>query len=152
MTAYSKDYAGRTFSLSITDMQAPENRITRLGFSNNSVTGVQKLLERFAVLLLETLGSSLYNPLNGTDLVDKTTSGQVLTLGQAQSLLGSANIQAASRVQQEENTSDMADERLKNSTASVLSLTGGTLAVSIQVKTQAGTTLQFVLPTNIAIP
>jgi hypothetical protein len=153
MPSISRDYSGRTFSLSITDMQLPETRIARIGFSTNqSVTGIQKLLERYIVLLLETLGSSLYSPAEGTNLVNQTTSGQVLTSGQAQGLLGEANTQAMASIHSEDTPSDMPDERLKTSTATLISLSGGMMTVSIQIETQAGTKLQFVLPTNIAIP
>lgn len=153
MPATSKDYSDRTFSLAITDTVSPEDRRVRLGFSTNrSVTGVQKLIERYIVLLFEVLGSSLYSRDQGTDLVSDLLNGSVVSRGQIRHILNFANSQTMRQLQESEATDDPLDERVKATTLTVTSLTGDVLSFLISIETQAGTSLQFTLPTTVATP
>lgn len=153
MPATSTDYSDRTFSLSITDTVSPQNRIVRPGFSTNrSVTGVQKLIERYIVLLFEVAGSSVYARSEGTDLVSDLLNGSVVSKGQIRHILNFANSQVLRQLQESETIDDPPDERVKSTQLTVTGLTGDVLSFLISIETQAGTSLQFTMPTTVAIP
>ena len=148
----STDYSGRTFSQSITSVQQPFTQNTALAFQNTSVTGVQKLCEQYATLLLDVLGSNKLVPTQGTNLLPTLISGTVLARGQVQHILNFANSAVVKILKGSETADTPLDEQILNAILVTTDFNQDRLSFTVNIETQAGTSVKFTLPTNLAIP
>jgi len=147
------DYSNRTVDILIlggVDGLIPGVQVDSLTFGKPSqqVTGVQKLIQRYAISLLTILGSQTNYPDFGTSFLSSLQSGQQVTKVSGTHIFNFANIAVISefRDYQIANPGIPLDEQING--ASLLSLTasGGNINFTVSITTKAGTSLSFVVP------
>lgn len=112
-------------------------------------TGAQKLVQRYAIILLTNLTSQEKFPDFGTNLLYTLKAGisPVDQLRAAQIFdLASYDVLTTMKVYQSQNPSIPADEKIARATLTNLSLLGGAVAFEVTIITEAGDNLEFVIP------
>lgn len=148
------DYTGRTKDISI--LQYPDATIVdaqqvspAFGKISRYCTGAQKLIQRYAIILLTNIGSQPAFPDFGTDLISTLQSGisSVDTILATQ-IFNIANYSAVMTLQIYQTTKDDIpdDERISSATLTNISLLGGSAAFEITITTEAGSDIDFVVP------
>lgn len=148
------DYTGRLKDISI--LQYPDATGTEaqtvlpsFGKHTRFCAGVQKLVQKYAVILLTNVGSQLAYPEFGTSFlytmqagispVDRIRAAQIFSL---------ASYKAVStlRAYQEKTPGIPSDESIVRATLQNISLYGGYAAFDVVIHTEAGDTIDFVVP------
>jgi hypothetical protein len=153
----STDYTGRKVDVSILRTPAPSSlspKTVTPSFGNPSqlCSGVQKLIQRYAIILLTNAGSQenyssfgtafLQTLQQGLSPVDNIRATQIFSL---------ADYLAVNTIKsyQINNPSIPLDEQLNSTQLLGLVLTQGTVSFSVQIKTLAGDVVSFLLPLPI---
>lgn len=149
----TSNYSGRLRDISI--LQYPDASIIeaqdvlpKFGKSARFCTGVQKLVQRYTILLLTNLGSQtkypdfgtafLYTLQGGTDPTDSLLASQIFA---------DANYITVNTLQYfQSQVASPEDERIVRATLNNVSLFGGYAAFDVAITTASGDVLDFVVP------
>jgi hypothetical protein len=154
ITSISSDYTGRAKDISI--LQYPDAALIDAQevlpqFGNNArfCTGIQKILQKYAIILLTNITSQPDYPAFGTDFfytlqggispVDRVMASQIFTL---------ASFAAVSELRKyQTNHPELPDdEKIVRAELLDLDLYGGYVGFSVKVVTAAGDDVNFVIP------
>lgn len=157
------DYADRTVDLLLlkTILNAPFSR-TRMGVDVSNVdgepmivSGIEKMVQRFANVFITAMGSAKFRETHGTNLVPRVQHGFVYNMATLEAEVAEANMLARTQIRQadEDENETPADERLANSTVVglVLSKANATVRVSILLTTEAGSSYTYIIPVPVGV-
>jgi hypothetical protein len=150
----TSDYTERTKDISI--LQYPDASIIdtqtvlpQFGKHARFCSGVQKLAQRYTIILLTNITSQPEFPTFGTSLlftlksgispVDRITAGQIFNLASYKAV-------EALRAYQSGKSSLHADEKIVNASLVNVGLYGGYAAFDVKINTEAGTSVPFLVP------
>lgn len=148
------DYTGRKKDLSILqypDIFAIDGKEVLPKFGNPSrfCAGVQKLIQRYTILMLTNINSQDYYPgfgadflwplQAGTDPTDSITARQIFTLADYAAVAVIKNYQV-------DNSDLPLDEQLNFTTLRNISLYGGYVSFDVKLTTLAGEAIDFLVP------
>ena len=150
----STDYTGRKKDISILQypdalLVGPQTVLPKFGKNARFCAGAQKLLQKYAIILLTNIGSQPNYPDFGTSLMYKLRTGisPVDTLQAAQVFrLASYAAVNTLKAYQIEHQEIPLDERIVDATLSDISLYGGSAAFSVTITTEAGDNLEYLIP------
>ena len=153
------DYSGRTVDLLLlkTVLAAPTNRqIVDIDVSANPmiVTGIEKLVQRFAVIFLNELGSTHFHPDYGTDIVGTAKMGQIYDVSSLQAAASSANLRAYTQIVEGDAALETPDdEQLVNSEVVQVAFVAAQskAEISIRLTTAAGSSYDYIVPVAIGV-
>lgn len=156
------DYSGRTVDLLLlkTVLGVPAyNERVQIDVSNVSgepmiVTGIEKMVQRFALLFINSLGSTKFMPDHGTDIVPMVTSGKIYDMATLESAAAKANLVARTQMVEAdslENTPD--DERITDSVVEGYSFSReqAKVKISIRLTSAAGSSYVYVIPVAVGV-
>ena len=159
-TAQNKvDYAGRTVDLLLlkTVLAVPVvGKRVGLDVSDDPmiVSGVEKMVQRYAVSFINAAGSTMFRPSHGTDIVPDVSAGLVYNMATLETAASEANLLAfrsMALADAEEETPD--DERLVDSEVVDLEFSREESKVMISVKltTAAGKSYVYIIPVGVGV-
>ena len=162
MSRSKVDYAGRTVDLLLlkTVLDVPVmNKRVGIDVSNVSgepmiVTGVEKLVQRFAVSFINSMGSTKFRPNHGTNIVPQVSKGLVYDMSSLEVEAAEANLLAKTQTIEgdaDEDTPD--DEKLVDSEVTDLefSRAEARIKISIRLTTAAGDSYTYIIPVPIGV-
>ena len=130
--------------------------ITSVGAAPKIVTGIQKAAQRYAVLLLTTVGDVKFSEDTGGELVVRLVRGNIQNMGYLRHIFSMANSNAL-RLLKADDDSDIYgplpdDERIVKAvlTDASMDYSAGTLSLEVRLTTAAGDAFNFVVPINTA--
>ena len=156
------DYAGRTVDLlllkTVLDVPAINQRV-QVDVSDGTddpriVTGIEKLIQRYALLFLNALGSTKFRPDHGTNLIPRAAKGLIYSRSTLESAAAEANLFASRQIRLADEGDDIPDdERLVSSeiTDLVFVRTAAQVKISIRLTTAAGQSYVYIIPVNMGI-
>lgn len=156
------NYAGRTVDLlllkTVLSVPAVNHRVD-LDVSNAVdepmiVTGIEKMVQRFAVLFINALGSTKFRENHGTELIPKVGKGLVYDEQTLTSVAGLANLSAKTEMKKGDNGLDTPDdEALDDSEIIDLKFSRETASVKISIKltSKAGDSYTYIIPVAIGV-
>lgn len=152
------DYTGRQIDVELLQTVIQPVEVLRVSLSTivtpaKMVTGIQKLVQRYALLLLTNIGDVNFAQDQGGDLLRMVLGGYVQDLGQLQFAFASANTAVVRMLSDDDLDTDAfgsvpADERISSAVLldSRVDKATSTAFLRIQVVSQAGSDFTFVLP------
>lgn len=162
MSRSKVDYAGRTVDLLLlkTVLDVPVmNKRVGIDVSNVSgepmiVTGVEKLVQRFAVAFINAIGSTKFRPNHGTNIVPQVSKGLVYDMSSLEVEAAEANLLAKTQTIEgdaDEDTPD--DEKLVDSEVTDLefSRAEARIKISVRLTTAAGDSYTYIIPVPIGV-
>lgn len=162
MSRSKVDYAGRTVDLLLlkTVLDVPVmNKRVGIDVSNVSgepmiVTGVEKLVQRFAVAFINAMGSTKFRPNHGTNIVPQVSKGLVYDMSSLEVEAAEANLLAKTQTIEgdaDEETPD--DEKLVDSEVTDLefSRAEARIKISVRLTTAAGDSYTYIIPVPIGV-
>ena len=117
------------------------------------VTGIEKMVQRYALLLLSSLNTMKFDAAQGTSLLGAMLGGMIFNGGQANSIFSIANIGVLRQMRDDDAKPDTygvspADERI--ATARLVDIdidfTQSQLTITVKITTAAGADIVFVVP------
>lgn len=156
------DYAGRTVDLlllkTVLDVPAVNQRV-QVDVSDGTddpriVTGIEKLVQRYALLFLNAMGSTKFRPDHGTNLIPRAAKGLIYSRSTLESAAAEANLFASRQIRLADEGDDIPDdERLVSSeiTDLVFVRTAAQVKISIRLTTAAGQSYVYIIPVNMGI-
>lgn len=162
MNSATSDYSGRTVDLlllkTILEVPAYGQRMG-LDVSNVSgepmaVTGVEKMVQRYALCFINSIGSTKFMPDHGTEIVDDVKSGRVYSMATLETAAAMANMSALDQVRAadlEEDTPD--DERLVDAVVTGLEFSrrSSKVRISVTLTSAAGYSYEYVIPVAVGV-
>lgn len=153
------DYAGRTVDLLLlktVEAVPVVNKRVGIDVSDDPmiVTGVEKMVQRYAVLFINAAGTTMFRSLHGTDLVPRVSSGKVYNLATLETAAALANMDASRNMaiaDASEDTQD--DERLVDSEVVKVefSRAKASVMVSVRLTTAAGKSYVYIIPVGVGV-
>ena len=153
------DYAGRQVDLELLQSVAkpvPMQRLhlTSVGATPKVLTGLQKAVQRYTVLLLTNLGDLRFDPDVGGTLVTEIASGNLQNLGYLYHVFALSNANAL-RVLAKDDADEVYgpvpdDERVVSAAIinAAMDYTTGTVNLEVELTTAAGADYTYVIPVN----
>ncbi len=155
VTNVTTDYTDRTKDVSIAYKVNPsssEVQTIKLSFGTISsyCAGVQKLIQRYMIVLLTEKGSQEDSPLFGTDLMTKLRYAGRMNISQVRHTFNFANAEVVSafRKFQTKNTGPL-DEQLDTAVLETVTVANGQLNMGIRIYTMAGNEVSVIAPIPI---
>lgn len=154
IAAITTDYTGRKkdinlFVLPDASKIDAQTVLPQFGKNARFCTGVQKLIQRYAVILLTNATSQINYPDFGTDLmytlqagispVDRLRASQIFSIASYDAVNALISYQI-------DHPEIPADERIVAATLTSMSLYAGAVAFDVTITTEAGSTVNFVVP------
>lgn len=160
MTTASKvDYSGRTVDLlllkTVLDAPVAMKRVdVDVSGTPMIVTGVEKLVQRYALLFLTALGSVKFASDRGTNMIPMVGSGLVYDMATLEAAAAEANMMARNKIADgdaDEDTPD--DELLTNSEIEDLEFSRleSKVKVSVRLTTAAGQSYLYIIPVAVGV-
>jgi len=149
----STDYSGRQKDISIfqypdATLEGPQNVDVSFGTRPRFCSGVQKLVQRYAIMLMTNIGSQPFYSDFGTSLLfslqtgvsptDKLAAAQLFRLASFDVVV---EFKKAQRV-----AVTPPDERIVSADLIDIVLQGGAVSFSVSIKTEAESVLDFLVP------
>ena len=156
------DYAGRTVDLlllkTVLNVPALNHRVD-IDVSNVSdepmiVAGVEKMVQRYALLFINAMGSTKFCPDHGTDLIPKVATGRVYNMATLESAAAEANFFARRQMTFADNGEDTPDdERLVESKVIGLEFSRekARVKISVRLTTAAGSSYVYIIPVAVGV-
>jgi hypothetical protein len=157
------DYAGRTVDLLLlkTILDVPFAR-TRMGIDVSNVvgepmivSGIEKMVQRFANIFITEMGSAKFRETYGTNLVTRVKHGFVYNMATLEAEAAEANMLARTQMRQADENEEGTppDERLANSEVVdlVFSKEKATVRISILLTTEAGSSYTYIIPVPVGV-
>lgn len=126
--------------------------------SNQASPGLQKLANRFVMVLFTPLGAVKHDPDFGTTLLQNLSIGSSLNFGAVQTEVALAILQAERQLKQEDELVDSPysdvpdpDEQLESAVCTDVSYEprGGILRLYVSLTNKAGESYTYILPANL---
>jgi phage baseplate assembly protein W len=154
VSTISSDYTGRKKDISLfqypdASLNTTQDVAVAFGRTSRYCSGVQKLLQAYAVILLTNISSQPDYPDFGTSLMYTLKSGisPVDTIAASQIFnLASYSAVSALRAYQATVDGQPADERISRATLSDISLNGSMVNFKVTIVTEAGDAVPFLIP------
>ena len=158
MIAYTTDYSNRQVDIEVlqTILKPAGNTAMKFSITSSSpkaVTGMQKLVQRYTLLLLTQLGTVRFATDQGTTFMSDLIRGAGQNSGQVAAVVAFANLSVMQELQVEDQNTDLygeipSDEQLKSATLLdfTVNTVTGVLSLSIQLLNYAGSAYTYVLP------
>ena len=153
------DYTDRQVdieALQSAESPAKEIRLSKSmtgGDKHRRITGLQKLVQRYAILFLTRLGSSRFAPLIGTDFVDAAQRGFIKSRDDVSQLFSFANRQVTAILLNDATTQDSFGEQPEDEQFDraeledfTIDTASGYLYLRIRVYSASGDNANFILP------
>jgi len=146
------NYSGRKKDLNIFGKVDPYNtdpqRITLgIGKVSSYVAGVQKLVQRYAIMLLTEMETQPVYPTFGTFLVTNLRGSNRTPKDELIHYFNFANLKVLSEMHAYQQTnSDPYDEQISTATLNSMVMAGDSLAFSVTIETKTGESVPFVIP------
>lgn len=118
------------------------------GLPGRSVTGSEKLAQRFLFVLMTPKGSVAYRPRWGTGFTDALRSRNFLSELDLFAAFASALLEAGTSLAEDETSDDPDEERYRSAQILQVTLAESTSAVKILVKNRTGTSGLITLPVS----
>jgi len=119
------------------------------------VTGMEKLVQRYTLLLLTRIGEIHFDPTSGSSLMDALLSGTIQSKGNLLTLFSLANLSVMRTINQEDSLTDIygdmpLDEQLQsaNLTDASVDTATATVYLNVSLTTKAGSNMEFIIPTT----
>jgi len=151
------DYAGRDVDLAAYQgMLAGGERLLRMELvgpdhGGRIVAGIQKLAQRFLVLLLTEQGSVPHFPDQGCEFLTDARTGIFQAPLDVFTSFSSALVDIELQLLAAEAPEDPDDERFDSAEVLSVSLNAGNASVRVQVNSRAGTTFDFLAPIPVGV-
>jgi hypothetical protein len=153
----TSNYSGRRKDISIMQYPDPTNidpQDMTISFGNigRFCAGVQKLIQRYTILLLTNLDSQTYYPDFGTSLISNLHGGvSAMDLIGVKQIFNNANYAAIEAIQAEQvyDQESPLDERIYSAELVEASVIGSAVYFSVKITTESSTAVDFVLPLPI---
>ena len=156
------DYSGRTVDLLLlkTVLDAPAYGV-RVGIDVSDVegrpmivSGIEKMVQRFALLFLNAMGSTMFRPGHGTGLIPEVSRGRVYDMPSLEAAAAEANMMARTSMMSADDGLDTPDDELIASsevTGLEFSRERSGVSISIKLTTQAGESFAFIVPVAVGV-
>jgi hypothetical protein len=150
----TSDYTGRKKDISVLQypnaiLIGPQSVQLEFGKHPRFCSGVQKLVQKYAVILLTNLNSQPNYTDFGTSLLYTLKAGispvDTLRASQLFRLASYITVNTLKAYQTEHDDIPL-DERITNATLTDVSLYGGSAAFSVTIATEAGSSLNYLIP------
>ena len=122
------------------------------------VAGIQKLVQRYAILFTTVTGSDVMRPTDGTGLYGIIDSGNVGSTASIKIMANRANAMVKSRIRADDDNEDVfgrqpSDEKLDDCWISRVSVdtTSRSVSVYASIRSVAGSEVEFIVPTSAGI-
>ena len=154
------DYSGRTVDLLLlkTVLAVPTvNKRVSLDADGEPmiVTGVEKMVQRYAILFINAIGSTKFRPEHGTDVVPNVSAGLVYNMATLETTAAGANLEALRQMTisdaEEDDTPD--DERIVDSEVTNLEFSRekSKIKISVRLTTAAGNSYVYIIPVGVGV-
>jgi len=146
------NYSGRTKDVLISGaLDATNNQLQPVALSFGRVSGycagVQKLVQRYIILLNTVIGSQPDFPTFGTELHAALLSGRLSNPVEFQHTFNFANWSAVNTIKSWQTNHELPlDEQLSTATLLKFAVKGDTLTAEVKLTTMAGEDVVFVVP------
>jgi len=152
-----QEYSGRTYDvLAYQDAVAAGEVLVKqqlIGDDNQGqiCTGIQKLAQKFLLILLTEKGTKVHFPDFGTEFITDAKRGFFQTPLDVFASFSAAIVDIKTQLQAEETADDPDDEIYAEAEIVSVSLAGLTVAVTVELRSAAGTSVRFIPPLNITV-
>jgi len=154
ITGFTTNFANRTLDINVLKVASYTNNLTQVttvGFGNPSqyITGIGKLVQKYAILLLTALGSQVNYPTFGTNFVPTLQNGSsgISSLDLLHLFnFANLNVLGVLKPYQANNPTIPTDEQLQSAQLGSYSFADDVLSLSIDITSVAGDDVTFVLP------
>ena len=147
------DYSGRTVDLLLLKtVLKHENKQVNPNITNQpmSVTGIEKLVQRYALLFLTELGSVMNSPNEGTEFLTSLSRGKIYDESSLSAAANLANKTVYRQIVSEDTAMETPDdEALDDSSIQDMKMDRATASVSVTVKITSVAGESFVYTTPI---
>ena len=153
------DYAGRTVDLlllkTVTSVPVVNKRVD-IDVEDDPmiVTGVEKMVQRFALSFINALGSTKFAPDHGTNIVPHVAAGLVYDMATLEMEAAEANMLAMNHLISADDGEDTPDdERLVSSEVTDLEYLRGEerVKISVRLTTAAGKSYVYIIPVGVGV-
>lgn len=155
---FIRDYTGR--QLDIECLQTAKDpkisiRLSKTMTSDNvhrKISGLQKLVQRYAILFLNGIGTTRFIQDHGTDFVGAAQRGEMSSRDLVASEFAFANLSVRDNILAEQEVEEFGevpeDERFERATLLdyVVDVGSGYLYLKVKIVSQAGDEAQFIIP------
>ena len=161
-TGQKVDYAGRTVDLlllkTVLNVPAVSQRVgidvTDVVGEPMIVSGIEKMVQRYAIAFINSLGSTKFMPNHGTNLIPAAASGRIYDMNSLEVEASEANLLAMRQLENADfgmETPD--DERLVNSEVAGLEfIREKALArISVKLTSAAGKSFVYIIPVPVGV-
>lgn len=157
ISSTTTNYTGRKKDISVLQNpdalnSDPQDVSLSFGKSGKFCAGVQKLVQRYVILLLTNIGSQKYYPDFGTELLYNLKAGvsPVDLIGVTQMFsLASFEAVNALLVAQIQDPTSPSDERIASAELEDISMISSAVNFSVRITTESETAISFVVPLPI---
>lgn len=158
----TSSYAGRTVDLlllkTVSDVPVTDRNVT-LDVSNvvdepMVVSGVEKMVQRYAVSFINAIGSTKFVDGHGTNIIPSVANGLVYSTATLEAAAAEANLLAFRQLTAADDGEDTPDdERIVKSEVIGLSFSRARSAVSVSVRLEsaAGDSYVYVVPVGVGV-
>jgi hypothetical protein len=154
------DYSGRTVDLlllkTVLDVPAVNKRVSLDADGDPMVvTGVEKMVQRYAILFINAIGSTKFRPEHGTEVVPNVSAGLVYNMATLETTAAGANLEALRQMTisdaEEDDTPD--DERIVDSEVTNLEFSRekSKIKISVRLTTAAGNSYVYIIPVGVGV-
>ena len=156
------DYADRTVDLlmlkTVLNVPAVRERVN-IDISDVSgvpmiVSGVEKMVQRFALSFINAMGSTRFRPNHGTSLVPEVSRGAVYDMATLEAVAAEANLIAGREIMLADSAEDTPDDELLVG-SSILDLEfsreKSMAMISIMLTTAAGRSYTYIIPVDVGV-
>lgn len=145
------DYTGRTIDIHIFQGVNPKGEATvnpSFGKISNYCTGIQKLIQRYTISLLSTIGSQVNFPNFGTNLLNTLNNGNYqLNIADLGHIFNFASAKVINELKQYQRTNTVPDdEALDTAILNSVSYSNNTVYFTVQIYPVQQPSVNFILP------
>ena len=156
------DYSGRTVDLlllkTVLDVPVAKKRV-EIDVSNVSgepmiVSGIEKLVQRFAIAFINAAGSTMFAERHGTDIIPSVANGLVYNMATLEAAAAEANMLAERQIKAaDKDMESPADERLSASEVVDLEFSRerSYAMISIRLTSEAGSSYVYIIPVAVGV-
>lgn len=154
ISGVTTDYTGRKRDISIlqypnAQLEDAQTVFPKFGKNARFCAGVQKLIQRYTIILLTNLKSQEKYPEFGTEFLYTLKAGiDPLDSGGAAHIFSLANFEAVSLIKADQAIQEdiPLDEQLQSASLVNIRLYGDSILFNVQITTEAGDTQAFTIP------
>lgn len=146
------NYANRSLDITFLKGVKASGRVTleqvlfKSGNSGEVCTGIQKLIQRWVLMLLTPKGSMTFNPARGTTFMADLVSAY--SYSDIDSIFRLCNMDACLQVKKEESDSMRKEERLERVELQSIEFLKDSVLISVKLTSKFGEAAPVVLPIN----